>query len=429
MANVKNPCGTRDAFWPLDNSAVFMASISGRLSPYMFRVSCELDDIIDLPSLEAALSRCMPRFPSFATELRVGFFWYYLEPLSKPLRVTADTRYPVEYLSLRKQGRHLVRVRAYATRISCEFHHLLTDGTGAIEFLRSLVAEYLTLRGVACDDWEGIRDPRSSVLPGELVDSYAELALGKVPLPDPLSSAFHLSGACYRGLAYRVTSGTLSVAETLALARARGVTLTELLAACYLAALQDIHESKTDTRWKPIRIQVPVNIRRFYQSETIRNFFLFITVTIDRRLGHWEFDEILERVRGEFRVNLTRKELSRQIRRNGRWERSVYTRLVPLAVKTPVLKLVARLSANRPFSGSVSNLQAVRMPVPFAARIRRFDVLPSRCRGVGANMGVVSWNDTLSITVGNVLLGREFERNFFRRLSGLGLSVRVESNE
>ena len=429
MANIGTPSGSQDVFWPLDNSAVFMASISGHSSPYMFRVSCELDDIVHLPSLEEALSRCMARFPSFATELRVGLFWYYLEPLSKPLHVTADTRYPVEYHSLRKQGRHLVRVRAYASRISCEFHHLLTDGTGALEFLRSLVAEYLTLRGVPCEDWDGIRKPNSPVLPGELVDSYAELPLGKVPLPEPLSPAFHLTGERYRGLAYRVTSGTLSVAETLGVARARGVTLTELLSACSLAALQDIHEAENQTEWKPIRVQIPVNIRRFYPSETIRNFFLFITVTIDRRLGHWEFDEILARARDEFRLNLTRKEFSRQIRRNGRWERSVYTRLVPLVVKTPVLKLVANLSAARPFSGNVSNLQAVRMPAPFAAHIRRFDVLPSRCRGVGANVGVVSWNDTLSITVGSVLTSRAFERCFFRRLSGLGLSVRVESND
>lgn len=429
MANIKIPSGSKDSFWPLDNSAVFMASISNHSTPYMFRVSCELDDIVHLPALEEALSRCMARFPSFATELRVGVFWYYLEPLSKPLHVTVDTRYPVEYHSLRKQGRHLVRVRAYASRISCEFHHLLTDGTGALEFLRALVAEYLTLRGVSCEDWEGIKKPDSPVLPGELSDSYAELPLGKAPLPESLSPAFHLSGERYRGLAYRVTSGTLSVAETLSVARAHGVTLTELLAACYLAALQDIHEAETHAEWRPIRVQVPVNIRRFFPSETIRNFFLFITVTIDRRLGHWVFPEILERVRDEFRLNLTRKELCRQIRRNGRWERSLYTRLVPLAVKNPVLKLVASLSVDRPFSGNVSNLQAVRMPAPFAAHIKRFDVLPSRSRGIGANMGVISWNDALSITVGNILTSREFERIFFRRLSGLGLSVRVESNE
>jgi hypothetical protein len=429
MANLSLHSGSRDTFWPLDNGAVFIASISGRSSPYMFRLSCELDEIVHLPSLETALARCLPRYPPFATELRGGFFWYYLEPLSKPLTVTADTRYPAEYRSLRRLGRHLVRVRAYATRISCEFHHILTDGSGAMEFLRSLVAEYLTLRGTSCDDWEGIRKPGTPVLPGELEDAYGERFPGKVPHPAPLPRAFHLPGKRYRGLAYRVTIGTLPVPEALRVARERGASVTELLVAAYLCALQEIEEAERPRSWKPLCVQVPANMRRFYPSETIRNFFLFITVTVDRRLGHWEFDEILARVRAEFALNLTQKELDRQIRRNVRWERRFDARIVPLILKNLVLRLVAAFAVDTPFSGSLSNLQIVRMPEAFAAHIRRFDVLPSRRAPVGASIGVVSWKDVLSVTVGSVVESRAFERVFFRRLAELGIPVRVESNE
>lgn len=426
---VANNRNSREVFWPLDNSAVFMASTSCRSSPYIFRVSCELDEIVHLPALESSLSRCMARFPSFATELRKGLFWYYLEPLSKPLRVIADSRYPAEYHSLRGQGRHLARVRVYGSSITCEFHHLLTDGTGGIEFLRSLVAEYLTTRGVSCDDWEGIRKPGTPVIPGELVDSYADIATGQAPLPDPQPRAFHLPGKRFRGLVYRVTTGTLSVADSLKVARENGCSLTELFVAAYLAALQDIQEESPPTRWKPICVQVPVNMRRFYPSETIRNFFLFITVSIDRRLGHWEFTEILERVRGEFRLNLTVKELSRQIKRNVQWEQRFLARLVPLSVKNPLLKFAAAVSVDLPFSGNISNLQTVKMPEAFASHIRRFAVLPARRRGVGANVGVVSWKDTLSLSVGSLMVSRAFEREFFRRIVDLGIPVRVESNE
>ena len=429
MANLRFPPGSRDSFWPLDNGAVFMASISGRSSPYVFRLSCELDEIVHLPSLETALARCLPRFPPFATELRGGFFWYYLEPLSTPLSVIADTRYPAEYRSLWRYGRHLVRVRAYETRVSCEFHHLLTDGTGAMEFLRSLIAEYLTLRGVSCDDWEGIRKPGTPVTPGELEDAYAKRFPGNVPPPARLSRAYHLPGKRYRGLAYRVTIGTLPVADALRVARERGASLTELLAASYLWALQEIEETERPRSWKPLCIQVPANMRRFYPSDTMRNFFLFITVTVDRRLGHWEFDEILARVRAEFALSLTVKELNRQIGRNVRWERRIGARIVPLMLKNPALRLVAALAVDKPFSGNLSNLQVVRMPEAFAAHIRRFDVLPSRRSSIGANIGVVSWKDVLSVTVGSVVESRALERVFFRRLAELGIPVRVVSNE
>jgi hypothetical protein len=428
MANLKHPPGNEGIFYPLDNSAVFIASVSGKSSPYIFRVSCELDDIVYLPALEEALSSVMPRFPSLSTELRSGLFWYYLEPLAKPVSLQADTRYPVEYHSLNRRDRHLFRVRAYGSRISCEFHHILTDGSGAIEFLRSLVATYLTCRGVSCDDWEGVKKPSSPIVPGELSDSYAELSPGKIPLPDRLPAAFHLPGRRYGAHAYRVISGTVALSAALRISREKGVSLTELLSAIYLAALQDVHEDENPSRWHPLCVQVPVNMRRFHPSVSLRNFFLFITVSIDRRLGHYGFQEILDRVHCLFRLNLTEKELNRQIRRNVGSERNIVSRLFPLVVKNPVLKVVSRFAAERPFSGNLSNLQSVSMPAPFAAHIRRFDILPSRRTGIGATIGVVSWQDVLSVTVGSMAVSRAFERRFFIRCVELGMPVRVESN-
>lgn len=428
MANIIQSAQTNDFFFPLDNSAVFIASTTCKTSPYVYRVSCELDELIFLPALEEALAAVTPRFPFLSTELRAGLFWYYLDPLKTPLRLYADSRFPAEYHPLMRRGRYLFRVRAYASRLSCEFHHALTDGFGAIEFLRSLIAAYLTVRGVRCDDWEGIRKPGSAVNPGELADAYAGLSRKSVPLPDPLPPAFQLPGSRYRGQAYRVTTGTLSLASALKTARERKVSITELLSSVYLASLQDVFEERQSGRWKPICVQVPVNMRKFHPSPTLRNFFLFITVSIDRRLGHYEFDEILERVHCQFKLNLTGKELDRQIRRNVRGEEIILSRIVPLHIKNVVLRIISRLASDKPFSGNISNVQAVAMPDAFAAHIRRFDMLPSRKTAVGANIGVISWKDMLSVTVGSLVIDRSFERYFFARCAGLGIPVTVESN-
>lgn len=428
MANISISLHNRDTFFPLDNSAVFIAATTGKNTPYIYRMSCELDEIVFLPDLERAFDLVSERFPAFKTELRSGLFWFYLEPLKKKLHIHPDTRFPVEYHRIGRSNSYLFRVRVYGSRIACEFHHVLTDGTGAIEFLKSLIATYYTIRGLECADWQGIKKPDDVINPCEMEDAYAHNVRKEIPLPDRLPAAFKLPGKRYCGLEYRITTGSVSVSASLKIAREKGVSLTELLAAVQLFALQSVMESQEGSKFNPICIQIPVNIRRFYTSQTMRNFFLFVPVSIDRRLGHYEFSEILERVHYQCKLNLTRKELDRQILRNVRGEQLLFSRVIPLGIKNNVMRFIGRFSADEPFSGSLSNLQGVFMPEPFASHIRRFDFVPSRNKLVGANIGVISWNDTLSISIGSLVQNRVFERFFFTSLVGLGIPVVVESN-
>ncbi len=405
-----------------------MASTTERDCPYVFRVSCDLDAPVNLPALERALPLVAARFPLFLTKLRAGIFWYYLEPWRDGVRPYADSRFPVEYHRFSRNWRYLFRVRAYDSRISCEVHHILTDGTGALEFLRSLVATYLEGTGVVCKDWEGVRRPGEPVDPAELADSYADIPKRPVPLPPPVSPAFRIPGPRYRPPVYRVTTGSMPLDAALHAARELGGTLTALLVAAHIAALQDIQDATGAQKKLPIRVQVPVNMRKHHPSASTRNFFLTVSVTIDPRLGHYSYKEILDVVHHQLRLELSEKELSRQIWRNVRPEKNILLRAVPLSVKNPVLKIVGRLVADRPFSGSLSNLQSVAMPEPFAAHITGFELLPSRKAVVGANVGVISWNNTLAVTIGSLVEDRSFERLFFMRLTELGIPVSVRSN-
>jgi hypothetical protein len=78
--------------------------------------------------------------------LRKGLFWYYLE--GSPLRPAAhaETEPPCApvYDPVRKDL--LFSVSFYRRRINLEVYHALTDGTGALQFLRLLVYHYLVLR-------------------------------------------------------------------------------------------------------------------------------------------------------------------------------------------------------------------------------------------------------------------------------------------
>ncbi|HOV14125.1 MAG TPA: hypothetical protein PK771_07570 [Spirochaetota bacterium] len=427
MANL-HKLNPKEKYYPLDNSAVFIASITDKSSPFIYRVSCELDAPIYLPDMEKAFHIAIERFPWFKAELRSGVFWYYLDPIHRSPKLSADSKFPVEYHRLSKGGRFLLRVRIFASRIACEFHHVLTDGTGAIEFLKTLVASYLTLRGVKTTNWEGIIKPDSDIDVSEFEDAYAGRIRKKIPSPEKLPPAFHLPGKRYSGIIYRITTGTASVSESLKIAKNHGISLTELFTAIYLFALQSISESEGTNFSKPICVQVPVNLRRMYPSKTLRNFFLFVPITLDTRLGHYEIEEIIKIVHYTMRLKLNTKEMDRQIRRNVGSEKNIFARLFPLIPKNFMLRLIGRRISDPPFTGSISNLGQIILPDEFAERIKRFDFIPARNTLTGANIGIVSWKDKLSITIGSLILNRDLERIFFTSCVKLGIPVTVEAN-
>ncbi len=425
----------QDRFYRLDNSAVFTAAIAGASGPFVFRLSCNLDESIRLDILTQALCRLSPRFPFLFVALGHGVFWHYLNPLKKPLGPVAESPFPAEPIRYRR-NRPLMRVSAFGTRIACEFHHALTDGTGSMAFLRSLVLEYLRLRGVAgpagTDNLAGIPRPGDAFDPEEAEDAYSRYFVRSSPLPDPVPKAFLIPGK-RRGKGYRECIGTIPLQDAIALARSSKVSLTELLVAVHTATLQDLYEALTPLRRKYARkrvsVQVPVDLRKRYPSRTLRNFFLFAAPSIDLRLGHWGFDEILQRVHHQLRLGLEEKELLRQLRRNVGGERNPFGRLILLPIKTVVMRLINVSIGVGSYSGSLSNLGAIEVPEPWSSRIVRFSFLPSRAVSTGANVGVASWKNDLYISIGSLVCDRSFERLFFSRLAGMGLAVRIECNE
>src|SRR5210317_502277 len=132
MEEKHNSHQQKENFWlPLDNAAkIFPAVISNELTT-VFRLSTVLKDRININNLISAVNLIKDRFPYYKVRLKKGFFWYYLE--------YADLRIPIEFeqdMPCRKfpAGGLLFRILAVDNRLSIEFSHILTDGSGAFEF-------------------------------------------------------------------------------------------------------------------------------------------------------------------------------------------------------------------------------------------------------------------------------------------------------
>ena len=128
---------------PLDNAAKIYPAAARKSWSNMFRLSATLTEAVDVEILQSALDVTVRRFPSIAARLRRGVFWYYLQQLAKAPQVMDEHSYPLTRMSRQEMRRCAFRVIVYKKRIAVEFFHSVTDGTGGMIFLKTLLAEYL----------------------------------------------------------------------------------------------------------------------------------------------------------------------------------------------------------------------------------------------------------------------------------------------
>ena len=417
----------------LDNAALIMPSVSDAVSTYLFRLSATIDEAVHIPSLQLALEKTARRFPYFCVELKQGFFWNYLEPHKAAPRVVADQASPCLGFNMHARNLLLFRVRAKNRTIACEFSHVLTDGTGGLRFLKNLLVEYFRLRGLAPGIFSDsdLYDLDSPPEYGENEDAYNRYFPEKYPHPSPEKPAFKVNSDRLPSGHYRVITGAVPLDAALGVAQKFGVSLTELFAAAYFEALQEIWlaSARKKRRIRPrIAIEVPVNMRKFLETKTNRNFSLFVHLEQDMRLGNRSFEDILLRVHHALRYEVDGPSMARHIARNVMGERMLLIRLIPLALKTPLMRfLYAHYGADR-ISGVLSNLGQVSLPASIADRVRRIDFTLGPSKACKVHASFLSWGGTLYVNFGSLLLSREIERLFFVRLRRLGLPVHVECN-
>ena len=424
------------AWYALDNAGIIMPAVTDSVSTGLFRFEATLREPIVRHALEKALTNAANRFPYFNVRLKRGFFWYYLEQCVTVPPLFPDDSAPCQDWNINERGTRMFRVLIREKRIAAEFSHALTDGSGAISFFKTLLVEYFRLIGVEPGaalgegEYSDILPVEESPDPEEYEDGYQRHFPKGFPAPEPNPRAWHGSYRRVQKHRYRVISGSLELSTCLAEAKRRGVSLTELLAAVYVDSLQALwFEREPEPRDHFVSVEIPVNLRKFFPSGTKRNFSLFILVSENLHLGKREFDELVQRVHYQMKLENDPRSIARQISRNAGGARNIAVRLIPLAVKDLFARLLFAKFGETMLSGFISNLGAIKMPPGIAPLIERWDFIPAPSKTTATNASAVSWNDELRIDFGSLSVSRDLEKLFFRRLRKLGLKVRVECRD
>ena len=414
----------RHATWyRLDNAARIYPAIVGPRLTTVFRLAVTMHQPVDRERLRMALDAVCRRYPYYQVRLRFGLFWPYLEEVSQSPAIQDERLCPCRPPRRFVDGGLLFRVLMYGRRISVEFSHILTDGSGGLAFLTALLTAYSRP-----DDWMELIELPAHPDPEETEDSYLRYFQKNIPPAVRRSRAFKAQGLLLPPSQQHVTTGRIPVSVLKSIVKAQGVSMTEWLAAAYLYVLQDVMMSQPRYTWRPIRLMIPVNLRNAYPSISMRNFFLTLLPEIDPRLGRHDFEECLKAVYHFMRSMNDPKFINRQLTRNVSTERNPFARYAPLIIKAPIGRMIYNRAATGEHSGVFTNLGIANLPDELMEQVAHFDFIPNPNPLTRINVGVISHGDTMSVTFGSLTDNKVLECEYFRFMIKVGVPVKIEAN-
>ncbi len=407
----------------LDNVANIFPPTSDERNTKVFRFACELYEPINPKILQISLDKTINEFPFFCSVLKKGLFWYYLENSDLKPMVKSESKPPCSPIYDRNSKNLLFEVTYYKSRINFEVYHVLTDGTGALQFLRYLVYNYLVLSHKAeFENKTPILDYDASITQ-KADDSFQKYCTKGFKLfNNKKVSAFQIKGTKIPENRIKVIEGVVPIKKILDEAHKYNTTLTAFLTAVLMCSIYKEMAEREKT--KPVVVAVPINLRKYFPSETTRNFFSLMDVDYNFKKNSDKLEDVIQYLNENFRRELTKEKIKEKINTFATLESNIVTRVTPLFLKNILLKLSSRYLFSDT-TASLSNVGKVEMPDEVSSYIRLFDVFISTSK---LQICCCSFKDNLTISFTSAFLSTDIQKNFFRTLTDIGISVEISAN-
>lgn len=402
-------------WFKIDNAGKLFPIITSPLRASYFRMSVLMKHPIDPVILQRAALKTLARFPNFNTRLKKGLFWNYLETQNQPFKVLPD---PNAFGSIPQPydgTKHLIEIYYHRQRISIEVFHAITDGRGGMEFLKTLTLAYLKESGHPVSSEGMMFDADDQVTNAELEDSFEKKVSRGKSIWLPTAKAYHLRGKYFDHHGHYLTHLHFSTQQLIALAREKQTTITGLLSTMLILGLIKRQEASQPKKRKPIILSIPVDMRKYLPSKTMKNFVM--TINIGKVFPpDSTFESVLQEVNRQLKEGQSVDVLAPQIRANMKAERMLLLRFVPLFIKQMIVKSVFNRVGEPALSLTMSNLGKVDMPASTLDYIDHFEFMICSTAIMPINAAIASFGDHFTLTFSRIIDDREFIQQFVHQL-------------
>ena len=406
--------------YAVDNSALLYLALMRRRHTNTYRFTMTMTEEVDPDILQQAMERVYRRFPTIIAGFRREWLRYRVVPVQTAPLVLPDPGVLIPMTSEEIES-CAYRIFHRGRDISYEGFHAASDGYGAIASFTTLVAEYLRLRhGTEIPVCNTLRSLEEDPLDHELEDSYLQHHEGK-PMHLPSRYSYQLPGIYNEPRVYPC-SRIYPTDQVVAAARKLGVSMTSMLSGIMASSIMDIQTSH-GAALEPVRIMVPVDLRRMFGSRTLRNFILYALPTMEPGDEKLPMKELLHRFHTQLKEQLDPKRMAAIMAYNVRTQAHVLFRCIPMRIKCAVMRLAYKFFGESSSSITLTNIGNIQLPEEMAPHVEAMQCILTPRAGSPYNCAVIALNGRLTITFSRFCRQPELEAVFFRKLDEVLVSV------
>ncbi len=399
-------------WFKLDNAAKIFPPVSNKKDPKVFRFTCVLKENIDKNILQESVNEALNFFPNFRSILKKGFFWHYLETTDFNPIIKEEKKDICSPIYNKKKKKLLFRVNYYKNRINLEVYHALTDGTGALEFLKTIVHIYISKK-YNIDEFNFDYDASLNEKSSDSFNKYYKFQLNKL---EKSNRVYQIKGDKLNKI--RVINGCMNTKDLIDLAHKYNTTLTGLITSIYILSIKENMNLKDENKF--ITIDIPVNLRKYFKSQTARNFFSVIKLKYN---GSSNLEDIINYVDNHLKEELKKDNLFKTMNRYATFEHNFLIRLVPLFIKNIILKIIIKFVKT---TTTVTNLGIINVDDSIKNYIDSFEVYVSTDK---MQISMCSYLDKLNISFTSIFDSMDIIKNFYRKLSSFGIDIIITTNK
>ena len=318
----------------------------------------------------------------------------------------------------------MFKVTYFDTKINIDIFHSLTDGNSGVMFFREIIYNYIELAHK--DEFkEELRIKRKFDLSAE--DSYIKNYDKKAKGNNSARKAYKLVGKKIKLGAISAIHEIIDLKQLKQEAKNNNATITQYLTAVLIYSIYKANYLKYKGK-KPIKVCIPVNLKKYFPSNTISNFFSYITLEAEMKKDNLnEFDKILEFVKKDFAKRLTPEEIQKTMSGNVKLGTNPFIKIIPLVLKKPIVRL-SYIEIRKYTTTTFSNIGRIGIIGKYQKYIDNFLMLIAPEPVEKIKCSACSFENKIVFTFTSILDDCSIEEEFYEFLKQKNINVKIESN-
>ena len=412
-------------YWrKLDNSAKIFPISNGKKYSTVFRLSVVLKETIKPEILQKSVEIALEKYKSFKVRMKPGFFWYYFEHNTKTPIVEEERNYPCKYIDTRSNNGYLFKVTYFENKINIDIFHSLTDGDSGTIFFKEIIYTYLELAHP-----EILKEEQriTRKIEYNTEDSYIKNYDKTAKSNASGKKAYILKGAKLKLGEISAIHQIIDLEQLKEETKKQNATITQYLTAVLIYAIYEANYIKSKGK-KPVKVCIPVNLKKYFPSKTMSNFFSYLTVEAELKKDNLDtFEKILDFVKKDFKQKLTEEEITKTMSTNVKIGNNPFIKIIPLFIKKPLVR-IGYTEIRKYTTTTFSNIGRVGIIGKYKDYIDYFLMLIAPEQVEKIKCSSCTFENKMVFTFTSIMQNNQIEKRFYEFLKSKGIKIEIESN-